>query len=253
MKKLLIFILLTLSILSLAATKYLQGDSIKSANLSKTYTFSGTQGSLITAQSVSGDMTAVASGDLTNFQLTTASFHDISPTTTKGDLIVRNSSTNVRLAVGASTDMTLLVSSDASSGVVWGFPISSFSGIVNNSGVVVSPGTTKVTGFSVLQEQGNAVVFSTGSQRFNINKAAKYILKIYAECSMFDGTVTLGYKINAGSYQAVLLAAGQSSVDRQQSFYGDYPVSLAVGDYVEIFYDTSLSRTCQRIRAILTM
>ena len=68
MKYLILLILLSTSIV-FGATKSLQGDNWKSSNLSKTWTPSGTAGSLVTAQSVSGDMTAVVSGDLTNFQI----------------------------------------------------------------------------------------------------------------------------------------------------------------------------------------
>jgi hypothetical protein len=69
MKNLIFILVLLTSFLALGATKSLQGDNWKSSNLSKTWTPSATAGSLVTAQSVSGDMTAVVSGDLTNVQL----------------------------------------------------------------------------------------------------------------------------------------------------------------------------------------
>jgi hypothetical protein len=50
---------------ALSATKYLQGDAIKSLDQTKTYTFSATQGVLPTTASISGDATMNVSGDLT--------------------------------------------------------------------------------------------------------------------------------------------------------------------------------------------
>lgn len=65
-----IFLLtLLISISTFGAGKVLQGDTWKNSALTKTWTPSATAGTLVTAQSVSGDMTSVVSGDLTNFQL----------------------------------------------------------------------------------------------------------------------------------------------------------------------------------------
>jgi hypothetical protein len=52
----------------------------------------------------------------------TAAFDALSPTTTKGDIIVDDGTNAIRVAVGATNNMRLLVDSAQASGVKWGFP-----------------------------------------------------------------------------------------------------------------------------------
>jgi hypothetical protein len=69
-----------------------------------------------TASNVTGTV-AIANGG-TGQTTATAAFDALSPTTTKGDLIVRNGTGNVRLAVGTDT-YALVADSTTAAGVKW--------------------------------------------------------------------------------------------------------------------------------------
>jgi hypothetical protein len=69
-----------------------------------------------TAANVTG-VVAIANGG-TGQATATAAFNALSPTTTKGDLIVRNGSSNTRLAVGTDA-FVLTADSTAATGIKW--------------------------------------------------------------------------------------------------------------------------------------
>lgn len=80
--------------------------------------FDGTSGKLIKDSGFTDTDFLKVANDLSDVNNSTTSFDNISPTTTKGDLIVNDGTNNVRLPVG--TDGKFLVSdSTATEGVAW--------------------------------------------------------------------------------------------------------------------------------------
>ncbi len=91
-----------------------------------TPTGAGTAGQLINVASVTGSVVQLGytsalpiTNGGTGQTTQTAAFDALSPTTTKGDLIVHNGTDNVRVPVGATNGHVLTVDSAQSSGVKW--------------------------------------------------------------------------------------------------------------------------------------
>lgn len=104
------------------------GSEIEVATISHTQTFSNKSmsGSSNTFTNIPADtaltnQVPIANGG-TNGATATAGFDNLAPTTTKGDLITRNASNNVRLGVG--TDGTVLTADSAqATGLTWTSPL----------------------------------------------------------------------------------------------------------------------------------
>lgn len=174
----------------------------------------------------------------------------ISPLTTKGDVYVFGS-TDTRLPAGAEGQV-LTVSAAATTGLAWTTPSGGGSAAtphyfaVRNSasGAATANAWTKATLFDTKSfDPDNA--YSTANSRFTCTTAALAgVWQISAELcqnvSAGDKLIVAVYK-NGTLYR--LLGRGSSSITDVYGVGGSSLVSLALNDYVEIYYYTTSALT----------
>jgi hypothetical protein len=182
----------------------------------------------VTITSVSSTHTLGWSGQLaisrggTGQSTQTAAFDALSPTTTRGDLIVNDGTNDVRLALGSSarylrsdgTDAlwAILSASDLGSGTV---PLARLSAITTTelsatAGIVVGQGGTGTTTFT-----SNGVLYGNSTSAIQVTSqgAANSILTANAGAPSFSQTPTINTSIQVGvvSTQTGLLKLANSS------------------------------------------
>jgi hypothetical protein len=143
----------------------------QSSTLADGKIFVGNSSNVATAVTMSGDATLADTGALTlatvpiskggTGQITkTAAFDALSPLTTKGDLIVRDASNNVRLPAGTDT-YVLTADSTQASGLKWAAP--------SSSGITSLGGLTASTQTFAIGTSGTAPAFSSATSTHTLN------------------------------------------------------------------------------------
>lgn len=153
-----------------------------------------------TAANVSGTV-AIANGG-TGQTSQTAGFDALSPTTTKGDIIVDDGTNAVRLPVGITTGFTLQVDPSAATGVKWAAPTSSApSEIRLNTGNGFGSTSTVIRRFTnVVQNIGSDIVYTDSAANgasFTINTNGIYAITYTEEGN--TGSPLFGISLNSAS------------------------------------------------------
>jgi fibronectin-binding autotransporter adhesin len=119
----------------------------------------------------------------------TAAFDALSPTTTKGDIIVSNGTNNVRLPVGGTTGFVLTVDSTQANGVKWAAASApDFEGVYTTDADKIL--TTNNGAFTIAAGTGAVAVNSTNAAGITLNGSIAGPVNIGTGTS--TGTVTLG-------------------------------------------------------------
>lgn len=132
----------------------------------------------------------------------TAGFNALSPTTTKGDIIVDNGTDAVRLAVGITDGHTLQVDAASATGVKWASPVSSApSELRLNTGNGFGSTNTVIRRFTnVVQNIGSDIVYTdsaTNGASFTINTNGIYAITYTEEGN--TGSPLFGISLNSAN------------------------------------------------------
>lgn len=166
-----------------------------------------------------GGTLAIANGG-TGQTTALAAFNTLSPLTTKGDIIVRDTTNNVRVPVGTNGQV-LIADSAQASGVRWGNS-SDISGQAirfldantGNSETVVN--TTTETDFT-----SNGTNYIMPANTVKTNSLIRFL--VYGRFSTKSGsvgTLTIRLKIGATIYATSIISPGSSAVDQGFQFTG---------------------------------
>lgn len=116
----------------------------------------------------------------------TAAFDALSPTTTKGDLIVHNGTNNVRIGVG-SNGQVLIADSTQATGIKWASPAAAGFSFLSGTGGVAYSTIGSSGNFGAL---GAVVNLTTGLWRvvgtFSINKSTGTDVALFATSGFFE-------------------------------------------------------------------
>lgn len=184
-----------------------------------------------TASNVTGTV-AIANGG-TGQTAQTAAFNALSPTTTKGDIIVRDSTNNIRVAIG-SNDQVLTADSAQASGLKWA-PAGTASPLTTKGDLYSYTSTNArlpVGGYNqMLMPNPNA---STGLQWSNMGTP----LKNYIQYSDFENNATTGWSLAHTSLTSLIPTSVASADVAFDSTHGG---SAANGNLSQSITGTALS------------
>lgn len=177
----------------------------------------------------------------------TAAFDALSPSTTKGDLIVNNGTNDIRLAVGTN-DFVLTADSTQASGVKWaaasggvGSPV--VVSAVNNSAQVLTAATnTILTGWTESLDSDSIFNATTGVCTIPTGGGTFYFRADVTQTSPTSGDVLIGvYKNGTKAREAIspFNTAGSGQTTRHVSYLD----SFAAGDTVDIRSFSTTSTT----------
>lgn len=132
----------------------------------------------------------------------TAGFDALSPTTTKGDIIVDDGTNAVRLPVGITTGFTLQVDPSAATGVKWAAPLASApSELRLNTGNGFGSTNTVIRRFAnVVQNIGSDITYTDSAANgasFTINTNGVYAITYTEEGN--TGSPIFGISLNSAS------------------------------------------------------
>ena len=127
----------------------------------------------------------------------TAAFDALSPTTTKGDLIVSDGTDNIRLGVGTN-NFVLTADSTAASGVKWATVSASFTGGTLTSNLTVAAGTATAgtsplkfqTGTLLTTAEAGAIEYLGNTPYFSVAASTRGVLRT-EQWVVLTGTNTL--------------------------------------------------------------
>ena len=168
-----------------------------------------------TAANVTGTV-AIANGG-TGQTTATAAFNALAPTTTKGDLIVRNGTGNVRLAVGTDT-YALVADSTAATGVKWASVGASLT-IANDTTTATNLYPTFLTATS-----GTAATLYTGNAKLLYKPSTG---EFTAPAHISSNGITINSTTVSTSYTIASGTAGMSA--GPMSVAGGVTVTVATG------------------------
>ncbi len=196
--------------------------------------FGADAGTVNLATDVTGTL-PIANGGTGQTSQTNA-FDALSPTTTKGDIIVNNGSDNIRVAVGATNDHVLTVDSAQASGVKW----AAVSGISTGwDQVITSSGDESVTNSTTLVDHSELQFAVTTGSLWRIEIYGYYAAsastndyKWNFHCS--SGTM-MGMIFHGGPYTT----ADAANVGQQRATVADLAAAITYGSGA----DTTVIRT----------
>lgn len=168
----------------------------------------------------------------------TNSFDALSPTTTKGDLIVCNGTDNIRLAVGGSNGYVLAVDATEASGVKW-VPASSTPGVGEWDQVIYSTGDQSVTNSTTLVDHSELQFAVTAGSLYRIE------LLIYYTASASTNDYKWNLHCSAGTMLGIMHHGGAQgttdavNVGQQRATVSDLAAAIAYGTGA----DTTVIRT----------